>query len=203
MFRVGEWEPMVPGRSEYSRETGETRVSVSLKLYGSGKAHIDTGLGCLDHMLHLCAFWGGFDLDLTARGDLHVDAHHTVEDCGLSLGRALYEAVGDKRGLARVGWAKVPMDEALVEVVLDLSGRPFLVYKEEVLPPQIFGQEKDIWREFFKSLADQARMNLHIRFDYGENGHHLIEAACKALGLGLGRAVQGQGDNVPSTKGKL
>jgi len=194
---------MVPGKSEYTRETGETRVSVSLNLYGSGEVRIDTGLGCLDHMLNLFAFWGGFDLDMTATGDLHVDAHHTVEDCGLCLGRALCESTGDKQGLARIGWAKVPMDEALGEVVLDLSGRPYLVYRETVLPAVIFGMEKDIWREFFKSLADQAGMNLHIDLAYGENGHHLIEAACKGLGLALGRAVQNRGDTIPSTKGAL
>ena len=194
---------MVPGKSEYTRETGETRVSVSLNLYGSGEVRIDTGLGCLDHMLNLFAFWGGFDLDMTATGDLHVDAHHTVEDCGLCLGRALCESTGDKQGLARIGWAKVPMDEALAEAVLDLSGRPYLVYRETVLPAVIFGMEKDIWREFFKSLADQARMNLHIHLAYGENGHHLIEAACKGLGLALGGAVQSRGDILPSTKGAL
>ena len=194
---------MVPGKSEYSRETGETKVIVSLNLYGSGEVRIDTGLGSLDHMLHLFAFWAGFDLDMAATGDLHVDAHHTVEDCGLCLGRALYEATGDKQGLARIGWAKVPMDEALAEAVLDLSGRPYLVYRETVLPAVIFGMEKDIWREFFKSLADQARMNLHIDLAYGENGHHLIEAACKGLGLALGQAVQLRGDTLPSTKGAL
>lgn len=194
---------MVPGRSEYSRETRETRVSASLNLYGNGEARIDTGLGCLDHMMQLLVFWAGFDLELSARGDLHVDAHHTVEDCGLCLGRALHEAAGDKQGLARIGWAKVPMDEALAEAVLDLSGRAYLVYRESVLPAVIFGQEKDIWREFFKSLADQAGMNLHICFAYGENGHHLIEAACKALGLALGRAVLSSGKHIPSTKGTL
>jgi imidazoleglycerol-phosphate dehydratase len=194
---------MVPGTSEYSRETRETRVVVSLNIYGSGEAQIETGLGFLDHMLHLFAFWAGFDLELTARGDLQVDAHHTVEDCGLCLGRALSEAAGDRQGLARIGWAKVPMDEALAEAVVDLSGRPYLVYRESTLPAVIFGQEKDIWREFFKSLADRAGMNLHIEFAYGENGHHLIEAAFKALGLALGRAVLSRGDHPPSTKGAL
>ena len=194
---------MVPGKSEFSRETRETRVWASLNLYGRGETRIDTGLGCLDHMLHLLVFWAGFDLELTASGDLHVDAHHTVEDCGLCLGRTLGEAAGDKQGLARIGWSRVPMDEALVEAVLDLSGRPYLVYRESVLPAIIFGQEKDIWREFFKSLAQQAGMNLHLNFVYGENGHHLIEAACKAAGLALGRAVLGQGDRLPSTKGSL
>ena len=121
----------------------------------------------------------------------------------MSLGRALYEAAGDKQGLARIGWAKVPMDEALAEAVLDLSGRPCLVYREAVLPPVIFGQEKDIWREFFKALSDQAAMNLHVHIVYGENGHHLVEAAFKALGLALGRALSIQGDKLPSTKGAL
>ncbi|MCF8030061.1 MAG: imidazoleglycerol-phosphate dehydratase HisB [Desulfohalobiaceae bacterium] len=194
---------MVPGKAEYTRETQETRVTASLNLYGSGEARMDTDLGCLDHMLHLFAFWAGFDLELTARGDLHVDAHHTVEDCGLCLGRVLHEAAGGREGLRRVGWAKVPMDEALAEAVLDLSGRPYLVYRGTELPAVIFGQEKDIWREFFKSLAHQAGMNLHIYLEYGENGHHLLEAAFKALGLALGQALAPGRDQLPSTKGAL
>ncbi len=187
----------------YSRETRETRVAVEIELDGSGAAVVDTGFGFADHMLTLLAFWAGFDLKLTCRGDLEVDAHHSLEDAAICLGEALRQALGDRVGIARVGQAKVPMDEALCEVVVDLSGRPYLVYREEVLPPVIAGEEKDLWREFFKSLAVSARMNLHIHYEYGQNGHHLVEAAFKALGLALRRATAAEGARVPSTKGSL
>lgn len=188
----------------YSRETGETRVAVEIELDGAGMAAIDTGFGFADHMLNLFAFWAGFDLKLTCRGDLEVDAHHSLEDVAICLGEAFRQALGDRVGIDRVGMAKVPMDEALCEVVADLSGRPYLVYRENVLPPVIAGEEKDLWREFFKSLAVSARMNLHIHYEYGQNGHHLVEAAFKALGLALRRATAIHGSSrVPSTKGSL
>ena len=188
----------------YSRETGETRVAVEITIDGAGNAAIDTGFGFADHMLNLLAFWAGFDLNLTCRGDLEVDAHHTLEDVAICLGEAFRQALGERVGIERVGDARVPMDEALCDVVADLSGRPYLVYREEVLPPVIAGEEKDLWREFFKSLAFSARMNLHIHFVYGQNGHHLVEAAFKALGLALRRATAAHGSSrVPSTKGSL
>jgi imidazoleglycerol-phosphate dehydratase len=188
----------------YSRETGETRVAVEIGLDGAGAAAVDTGFGFADHMLTLLAFWAGFDLKLTCRGDLEVDAHHSLEDTAICLGEAFRQALGDRAGIARVGAAKVPMDEALCEVVVDLSGRPYLVYRENVLPPTIAGEEKDLWREFFKSLSVSARMNLHIHYEYGHNGHHLVEAAFKALGLALRCATAAHGSSkVPSTKGSL
>jgi imidazoleglycerol-phosphate dehydratase len=188
----------------FSRETGETRVAVEIELDGVGTAVVDTGFGFADHMLNLLAFWAGFDLKLTCRGDLEVDAHHSIEDAAICLGEAFRQALGDRVGIARVGVAKVPMDEALCEVVVDLSGRPYLVYRENVLPPIIAGEEKDLWREFFKSLAVSARMNLHINYEYGQNGHHLVEAAFKALGLALRHATAAHGSSrVPSTKGSL
>jgi imidazoleglycerol-phosphate dehydratase len=186
-----------------SRTTKETDIRVSLALEGSGKTDIVTGLGFADHMLTLMAFWAGFDLSIACTGDMHVDAHHSLEDVGLSLGQALAEALGDKAGIARVASAKVPMDEALAEAVIDLSGRPFLVYADELLPAVIAGEEKDVWREFFKSLAQRAGMNLHIRFEYGKNGHHLLEAAFKALGLALRQAVQVTRSGATSTKGSV
>jgi len=186
-----------------SRTTKETDIRLRLALEGTGRADIATGLGFADHMLTLLTFWAGFDLDLACTGDMHVDAHHSLEDVGLSLGQALAEALGDKAGIARVAGAKVPMDEALAEVVVDLSGRPFLVYADELLPAVIAGEEKDVWREFFKSFAQRAGMNLHIRFEYGKNGHHLLEAAFKALGLALRQAVQVTRSGVSSTKGSV
>lgn len=189
--------------ASFSRETQETRVAVEINLDGTGQAAVQTGFGFADHMLTLFAFWSGCDLTLSCRGDMEVDAHHSLEDIGLCLGEALRQALGNKAGIARVGQAKVPMDEALCEVVMDLSGRPYLVYREAVLPPLIAGEEKDVWREFFKSLATGCRMNLHVHFAYGQNGHHLVEAAFKALGLALRRAMAADGTRVPSTKGSL
>lgn len=183
------------------RQTKETNINLDLALDGSGKAQIQSGIGFVNHMLQLLNFWAGFNMTLTCIGDLQVDAHHSLEDMGLAMGKALAEALGDKTGIQRVGWALVPMDEALVEVVVDLSGRPYLVYEDQPLPRMIAGEEKDIWREFFKSLAFEARMNLHIHFRYGRNGHHLIEAAFKALGLALRQAVARTRHGTPSTKG--
>lgn len=160
-------------------------------------------MGYADHLLTLIGFWADSDLDIQAGCDLEVDAHHCLEDIGLCLGEALSRAAGDKAGLARVGWARVPMDEALVEVALDFSGRAFLVYEDGCVPDIVFGQEKGVWWEFFKSLAGRSGMNLHIRYLYGHNGHHLLESACKGLGLALGQALTKQGRGVRSTKGRL
>jgi imidazoleglycerol-phosphate dehydratase len=185
------------------RTTKETDIRVDLLIDGTGTVTSDTGFGFADHMIHLLGFWAGWDLRLTCRGDLQVDAHHTIEDVGLCLGQALDEGLGDRAGIARVGWAKVPMDESLTEVVVDLSGRPYFVYREDLLPPVIAGQEKDLWREFFKSLAFRSRMNLHILFHYGLNGHHLLESACKGLGIALGAACAQKRSGIPSTKGSV
>jgi imidazoleglycerol-phosphate dehydratase len=194
---------MIPGKAEYARKTKETSVQVRLELYGQGELAVQTPFGFVDHLLTLLGFWAGFNMQLEAEGDVEVDAHHTLEDIGLCLGESLHQALGDKSHLARVGWARVPMDEALSDVVLDLSGRPYLVYRESVLPDTVFGQEKDVWREFFKALAQQARMNLHVHLAYGQNGHHLLESAFKALGLALRRAVHPEREGVLSTKGSL
>lgn len=191
-------------KATYCRETKETRVAVEILLDGQGRATVRTGFGFADHMLTLLAFWAGCDLDVSCQGDMEVDAHHSLEDIGICLGESLRQALGDRAGIARVGQAAVPMDEALCEVILDLSGRPYLVYREDAaLPPVIAGEEKDLWREFFKALATGARMNLHVHFAYGQNGHHLVEAAFKALGLALRRATTADGTRVPSTKGSL
>jgi len=189
--------------AEVVRTTNETDIKLKLNLEGEGKVSVDTGIGFADHMLHLFAFWAGFDLELTCKGDLEIDTHHSLEDIGLCLGQALGEALGDKKGIVRVASAKVPMDEALAEVVIDISGRPYIVYNDELLPDIIAGDEKDVWREFLKSFAFKAGMNLHVKFEYGLNGHHLLEAAFKAMGLALGRAVQIGRKGVSSTKGSL
>lgn len=185
------------------RTTKETDITLELVVDGQGTTSIDTGMGFADHMLTLLAFWAGWDLTLTCKGDLEVDAHHSLEDVGLCLGQAFLEALGDRKGIERTSMAKVPMDEALTEVVVDISGRPYLVYADEVVPALVAGEEKDVWREFFKSLANQARINLHIRFLYGQNGHHLLESAFKGAGLALRQAAAVNRSGVTSTKGSL
>lgn len=187
-----------------SRKTAETSVRIELDLDGSGKTSVSTGCGMLDHMLTLIAFWAKFDLDMVCTGDIHVDAHHTVEDAALCLGAALRESLGDRQGIRRAGWARVPMDEALADAAVDLSGRPWLEYRgDDLLPPVIAREEKDLWREFYKALAASAQCNIHISFLYGKNGHHLLESAAKGLGLALAQAVVRSGSGTPSTKGSL
>lgn len=187
-----------------TRSTSETSVSVELCLDGQGRTDIATGFGLLDHMLTLTAFWAGFDLTVHARGDTHIDAHHLTEDVGLCLGSVLLEALGDRKGIHRVGFARVPMDEALAEVTLDMSGRPWLEWRgDELLPPVLAGEERDIWRELYKALASCGKLNLHVNFMYGKNGHHLLESAAKGLGLALAQAVRLSEGGVRSTKGSL
>ncbi|MCR5562439.1 MAG: imidazoleglycerol-phosphate dehydratase [Desulfovibrio sp.] len=187
-----------------SRSSAETDIRMRLDLDRAEKNTIHTGYGMLDHMLDLTMFWAGMHLDLTCTGDLHIDAHHSVEDTGLVLGKALLDALGDRVGIARVGYGRVPMDEALAEVTLDLSGRPWLEWRgDDLLPPLLGGEEKDLWREFYKALATSGRFNLHINFCYGKNGHHLLESAAKGLGLALAQAVRRRGDAIRSTKGGL
>jgi len=187
-----------------TRTSNETNISLHLNLDGTGVADIATGIGLLDHLLTLTMFWAGFDLRLRCEGDTHIDGHHSAEDIGLVLGQALIEALGDRTGIERVGFARVPMDEALAEVCIDISGRAWLEWRgEELLPSVLGGEERDLWREHYKALASAARMNLHIAFIYGKNGHHLLESAAKGLGCALNQAVRCSGRMVRSTKGRL
>ena len=187
-----------------TRASSETNISINLNLDGTGVADIATGIGLLDHLLTLTAFWAGFDLHLRCEGDAHIDGHHSAEDVGLVLGQGLLDALGDRAGIERVGFARVPMDEALVDVCIDISGRAWLEWRgEELLPPMLGGEERDLWREHYKALASAARINLHISFLYGKNGHHLLESAAKGLGLALKQAVRRSGGMVRSTKGRL
>ncbi len=190
-------------KSTVKRSTKETEITLELTVDGTGKSDINTGIGFLDHMLTLFTFWAKMDINLHCTGDLHIDMHHTVEDIGLCLGQALQESLGDRKGIVRIADARVPMDEALAEVIVDFSGRGFLVYREDSLPEIIAGDEKDIWREFFKSFAQKAGINLHIDMRYGTNGHHLLEACFKAAGLAIKKAVFVESDMVSSTKGTL
>lgn len=189
--------------SEVRRETAETSVVLSLELDGSGRAEISTGVGFLDHMLTLLALHGGFDLSVSCKGDLEVDAHHSVEDIGLCFGAALAQALGKKRGINRYGHIILPMDEALILCAVDLSGRPCLRYTANI-PSQKVGEfDTELAREFFQAVANTALMSLHIRQLDGENSHHIIEGMFKAFGRALRQAVAVTGGALPSTKGVL
>ncbi len=188
-----------------TRRTAETQVTLSLNLDGSGAAEIRTGVGFFDHMLHHVAHHGLFDLRVQAEGDLHIDAHHTVEDVAICLGRALDEALGERRGIVRMGAAYVPMDEALARVVVDLSGRPYAVVQASFSAPTVGQMPTSLVAHVLESIAFNARMNLHAAVLYGRDDHHKAEALFKALGRALSVAValDPRRGGVPSTKGTL
>ncbi len=192
--------------AEIHRQTNETDIHLTLNLDGSGKADIQTGLGFLDHMLHHVAVHGLFDLTLRATGDLHVDEHHTVEDCALALGAAFDQALGERKGIVRMGSAYVPMDEALAFVAVDLSGRPYAVVDAEWHTPAVGGIAVTLFPHFLQSFAVMARANLHALVLYGADDHHQAEALFKALGRALDAATAldpRRAANIPSTKGVL
>jgi imidazoleglycerol-phosphate dehydratase len=185
------------------RETKETTVAVALVVDGVGATKADTGIPFFDHMLEQLGKHAGFDLVVDAKGDLAVDLHHTVEDVGIVLGGTLREALADKRGVRRFANALVPLDEALVQVALDLSGRPFLVYEVDPVSEWIGTFDPQLAEEFWKGFVDGARLTLHVRSVSGKNGHHVIEASFKGVARSLRDAVRIEGDDVPSTKGTL
>lgn len=188
--------------AEVTRATKETQISVKLSLDG-GEIAIQTGIGFFDHMLHALAFYAGFGLQLTAQGDLEVDCHHTVEDTGIVLGQALAQALGDKAGITRFAHAYVPMDEAMARTVLDISGRPFLVFEADMPQEAIGAYDSCLTEEFMRALAVNGGLTLHQHALYGKNAHHITEALFKSLGLSLKQAVAVQGTGVTSTKGVL
>jgi imidazoleglycerol-phosphate dehydratase len=193
-------------RSVIQRKTSETHIQVTLDLDGAGEHHIETGIPFLDHMLAQVARHGRFDLSLQATGDLSVDLHHTVEDVGIVLGDAVSQALGEKAGILRYGAARVPMDEAMASAVIDLSGRPFLVFQAPQLKGRIGNFESDLVREFFHGLTNHLRANVHIHVEYGQNLHHMAEAVFKATGRALDQATTADPrlpGVVPSTKGSL
>jgi imidazoleglycerol-phosphate dehydratase len=188
------------------RNTHETEIRLSLNLDGSGRSQLNTGIGFLDHMLNHIAVHGLFDLDVQARGDLHVDVHHTVEDVALTLGLALDQALGQRLGIIRAGSCYMPMDESLALVALDLSGRPYSVIQVPWRGLEVGGIPLNLFEHFFQSLAVTGKLNLHIQALYGRDDHHLIEACFKAFGRALDAAVQidpRRQQAVPSTKGTL
>ena len=189
-----------------ARKTTETEIDVRIRLDGEGRYSVSTGVGFLDHMLEQLARHGLVDLDLAAKGDLHIDAHHTTEDTGIAVGQAVSAALGDRKGIRRYGYAYVPMDEALVRVALDLSNRPYLIWHVE-LPAQKLGtMDTELFREWFQAFAQHAGATLHVECLYGTNTHHIVEACFKALARALRIAAEidpRRSDAVPSTKGSL
>ena len=191
---------------EVERTTKETAIRLSVDLDGTGVAKVATGVGFFDHMLEQLGRHSLIDLAVDAEGDLHVDSHHTVEDVGIALGTALTQALGDKRGIRRYGWAAVPMEEALVLVALDLSGRPFLAFDAPVPSEQIGTYDPDLTEEFFMALTRSGGITLHVRLLSGRNSHHIVEGVFKAVAKALRIAVEVDprvGGEVPSTKGVL
>ena len=191
--------------AEVTRDTKETRIRVRIDLDGSGAGKFDTGVPFLDHMLDQVARHGGFDLEISAKGDLHIDAHHTVEDIGITLGQALAQALGDKQGIRRYGHAYVPLDEALSRVVVDLSGRPGLEFKIDFVRARIGEFDVDLVHEFFQGFVNHAQVTLHVDNLKGDNAHHQAETAFKAFGRALRMAAEldPRAQGVPSTKGTL
>lgn len=185
------------------RTTGETDISITLTIDGKGNFEGTSGIGFFDHMLHLFARHSGMDISLTCQGDLDVDNHHTIEDIGITLGEVFEKALGDKKGIHRYSCFFCPMDEALSRIVLDLSGRPYLVFDVDIPVERIGSFETEMTREFFLAFANNAKMNLHMATLYGVNGHHIVESLFKGIGHALKEAVAVEGDTVLSTKGVL
>ncbi len=193
-------------QAQVTRNTLETQISINLNLDGTGKSVLDTGVPFLDHMLDQIARHGMIDLEITAKGDLHIDAHHTIEDIGITLGQAFSKAVGDKKGLRRYGHAYIPLDEALSRVVIDLSGRPGLVFNVDFVRARIGDFDVDLIHEFFQGFINHALVTLHIDNLSGKNAHHQAETLFKAFGRALRMAIEhdpGATGIIPSTKGTL
>lgn len=191
--------------AEAQRKTGETDISLSLNLDGTGQGVRATGVGFFDHMLDAVARHGGLDLQVEARGDLETGPHHTVEDTGILLGQAIDRALGDRAGIVRYGQASVPMDEALASAVIDISGRPFTAFEGELPEARVGDFDTDLTEEFLRAVANSAKLTLHVRIEAGTNAHHMVEAAFKAFARALRQAVEidPRVSGVPSTKGVL
>jgi imidazoleglycerol-phosphate dehydratase len=193
-------------RASVERNTKETRIKGAVNLDGTGAAQITTGIGFLDHMLEQVARHGLIDIELEAKGDLHIDFHHTVEDTGIVLGQAVAKALGDRTGIRRYGAALIPMDETLTRVALDASNRPYLIWKVELKRPKLGTIDTELFKEWFHAFAQHAGLTLHVETLYGDNTHHIVESCYKGLARALRMAVEidpRQRDRVPSTKGTL
>lgn len=196
----------MPRKANIERKTKETEIKITLDLDGRGRAEIDTGIPFLDHMLTLAAAHGFMDLALSAKGDIEIDFHHTVEDLGICLGKAINQALGDKQGIRRYGQAVIPMDEALARVIIDISNRPFLAYRVSLAESRAGSFDVGLLREFFRALANDAGLTLHIDLLYGRDAHHSAESIFKAFGRALDQAAamdERRKGEIPSTKGML
>ena len=193
-------------RATITRKTNETEITVAVGLDGAGAARVATGIGFFDHMLEQVARHSGIDLEIKAKGDLHIDMHHTVEDTGIALGQAIRQALGERKGIGRYGDVHLPMDETLTRVALDVSGRPFLVFKSEFPTTKIGDFDTELVREFFQAFAINAGLTLHLETLYGANSHHIAESCFKGLARALRLAIaidERRKDEIPSTKGSL
>ncbi len=195
-----------PRVGEITRNTKETRISARIGLDGSGRSSIETGLGFLDHMLDQLARHGLLDIEVKAQGDLHIDGHHTTEDTGIVMGQAVAQALGDRKGIRRYGHAYIPMDETLVRVALDISNRPYLIWKVDFTRDKLGTMDTELFKEWFQAFAQQAGLTLHVEVLYGTNNHHMIEACYKGLARALRQACEidpRAAGVLPTTKGML
>jgi imidazoleglycerol-phosphate dehydratase len=193
-------------RATVARKTKETEIAVSVDLDGSGKSEIATGIGFLDHMLEQLSRHSLIDLTVRAKGDLHIDFHHTTEDTGIAIGEAVSKALGERKGINRYGDAMIPMDETLTRVALDASNRPYLIWKVNFTKPKLGEMDTELFKEWFQAFAQNAGLTLHIENIYGENNHHIVESCYKGLARALRAAVEidpRKSDAIPSTKGVL
>ncbi len=193
-------------KATVERKTKETTIKVAVNLDGTGAYRVATGIGFLDHMLEQLSRHSLIDLEVAATGDLHIDFHHTTEDVGIAIGEAVAKALGDRTGIVRFGQASSPMDEALTEVVVDASNRPYLVWKVAFSKPKLGEMDTELFREWFQAFAQAAGLTLHVRNEYGENNHHIVESCFKGLARALRQAIAidpRRADQVPSTKGVL
>jgi imidazoleglycerol-phosphate dehydratase len=190
-------------KTTLTRKTGETDIEIALNLDQKGENKINTGIGFFDHMLNLFAFWAQITLNVMASGDLNIDGHHTVEDIGIALGQALKNATCDKVGINRYGYAKIPMDEVLVETAIDISNRPYLVFNAKLAACKVGDFETELVKEFFRAFAINAGITLHINVVYGKNTHHIIEGIFKSFGWAIAQAIKIGACSIPSTKGIL
>lgn len=193
-------------KATLTRKTGETDIQLTLDLDGSGKSEIHSGCGFLDHMLTLFAKHAGFDLVVTCNGDVEVDYHHTTEDIGIALGKAFYDALGDKRGIARYGDIMLPMDETLIAAAVDISGRDYLSINLDIMPTKVGDFDTELCEEFWYAFVREARITLHVNQMAGKNAHHIIEGTFKAVARALGKATaidESRKNEIPSTKGVL
>lgn len=192
--------------AKVARKTTETDIEVALNLDGTGKYAIQTGIGFLDHMLEILARHSLIDLKVRAEGDLHIDFHHTTEDTGIAIGDAVHKALGDRRGIRRYASSMIPMDETLSRVSIDVSDRPYLIWKVDFSKPKLGEMDTELFKEWFQAFAQNARITLHVENIYGENNHHIVESCFKALARALRDATETDpraADSIPSTKGTL